>query len=238
MTSMMKAIEPKSDQINADDLIGGDMVITITNVRVTDGEQPVEISFEGSKKFYRPCKSMARVLVSAWGADPSVYVGRSLKLYRDQNVTWGGMKVGGIRISEMSDLGDRPVTFALTAKRGQRTPTIIRPLSTPLAAAQAAASRGTIYFREWWTSQEGKGARAAATLPIDALKALAEAADARPVDPDPEPDSPVMPSLEDRLRAEAEARAAAAAQEQEFTRDADPIEDAEVVSAEREPGEE
>ncbi len=54
-----------------------------------------------------------------------------------------------------------------------------------------------------------------------------------------EPEEPAYkPSMEDRLRAEAEARAAAAAQEQEFTRDADPIEDAEVVSAEREPGEE
>jgi hypothetical protein len=83
----------------------GPITITITGVTVKGGgqEQPVAIHFEGDDgKPYKPCKSMSRVLVSAWGPDSSKYVGRSLTLYCDPKVKWGGMEVGGIRISHMS----------------------------------------------------------------------------------------------------------------------------------------
>lgn len=46
MSDMLKVIEPKSDQINAEDLIGRDMTITITGVQVRAGtEQPVSMKF-------------------------------------------------------------------------------------------------------------------------------------------------------------------------------------------------
>lgn len=130
MTDMRQAIVPKSDQLNADDLIAGDMTITITKVDIKGGqEQPVSIHFDGDKgKPYKACKSMCRVLVSAWGPDSTKYVGRSMTLYRDASVKWAGMEVGGIRISHMSDIQGNQ-TMALTVTRGSKKPYTVKPLT-------------------------------------------------------------------------------------------------------------
>lgn len=128
MNDMSGVIVPKSDQINADDLLAGPMTITIQEVQIRGGqEQPVSIYFHGSDKAFRPCKSMSRVLVQAWGPDANVYAGRSLTLYRDPTVKWGGMEVGGIRISHMSHIEGK-MQMALTATKGQRKPYVVQPL--------------------------------------------------------------------------------------------------------------
>ena len=197
MSDMAAVIVPKSDQINADDLIGGDLTIRITAVSVSPGqEQPVSMKFEGSQKVYRPCKSMARVMVAAWGPDSSAYVGRSLQLYRDPSVKWGGMDVGGIRIRKMSHMPeDRPMTMALTATKGSRKPYTVQPLAietkkpadTGMSAEQALlmanreAEKGTDHFRAWFNSAEGKACRATGALTPEVMltmKAAAEKADA------------------------------------------------------------
>jgi len=133
---MKQAIIPKSDQLNADDLISGDMTITITGVTVKGGqEQPVSISFEGDNgKPYKACKSMCRVMVAAWGPDSSKYVGRSMTLYRDPSVKWGGIAVGGIRISHMSHI-DENMTMALTVTRANKKPYTVKVLSVAKNAA-------------------------------------------------------------------------------------------------------
>lgn len=137
-SDMSSVIVPRSDQINADDLISGGMTITIREVRIKGGEeQPVSILFNGSDKAFRPCKSMSRVLVAAWGADAKKYVGRSLELYRDPTVKWGGLAVGGIRIRAMSDI-DQPMTMALTETRQSRKPFTVRPLETAPKPDKAA----------------------------------------------------------------------------------------------------
>lgn len=130
MSNMLPTIIPKSDQLNADDLIGGrTLTIKITKVSILAGEQPVALSYEGdSGKPYKPGKSMRRVLVSVWGSDANKYIGRSLTVYRDEKVKFGGDAVGGIRISHMSDIAE-PVTIALTATRTSRKPFTIRPLA-------------------------------------------------------------------------------------------------------------
>lgn len=130
MGDMREAIIPKSDQLNADDLIAGEMTIKITGVTVKGGqEQPVSISFEGDNgKPYKACKSMCRVMVAAWGPDSSKYVGRSMTLYRDPSVKWGGMAVGGIRISHMSHI-DESMTMALTMTRANKKAYTVKPLS-------------------------------------------------------------------------------------------------------------
>jgi hypothetical protein len=129
MNDMTAVIVPKSDQINADDLIAGPRTIRIREIDIRAGtEQPVSIFFDGDNgKPWRPCKSMSRVLVSAWGPDAKAYTGRSVTLYRDPTVQWGGMAVGGIRISHMSHI-DRDLVLALTATKGKRAVTKILPL--------------------------------------------------------------------------------------------------------------
>jgi len=126
---MSKTIIPKSDQLNADDLIAGPRTVTITGVRGTEtAEQPVAINFQGDDgKPYKPCKSMRRVMVHVWGPDAKQYIGRSMTLYCDPGVQFGGMRVGGIRISHMSHMNG-PMTMALTATRAKRAPFTVQPL--------------------------------------------------------------------------------------------------------------
>lgn len=123
-------IAAKSDQLNADDLMGRDLTIKITKVSASAdaADQPVSIHFEGDGgKPYKPCKSMRRVMVQAWGVDGQAYVGRSMTLYRDDKVMFGGIQVGGIRISHMSHI-DREKVMALTATRGKKAPYSVKPL--------------------------------------------------------------------------------------------------------------
>lgn len=149
-------IAPKSDQLNADDLIVGPRTITLTAVKARastgQGDQPIALCFEGDGgKPYLPCKSMRRVLVQCWGRDGAAYVGRALTLYRDETVSFGGAVVGGIRISHMSHL-DRAVTMSLTASKASRKPFTVKPLATTAAPTKKAASA------------EEKAAKAQATL--------------------------------------------------------------------------
>lgn len=129
MVDMTQTIVPKSDQINADSLIGGPKTYTVERVSANEGsaEQPINIKFEGEPLVFRPCKSMRRVLVKIWGADASKYAGRSMTIYRDPKVKWGGMEVGGIRISHMTGI-EKPETMALTETRSARKPYTVQPL--------------------------------------------------------------------------------------------------------------
>lgn len=132
MVDMSLTIAPKSDQLNADDLISGPLTVRITKVSANEGsaEQPISIFFEGDNgKPYKPCKSMRRVLVQVWGKDGSAYPGRSMTLYRDPKVQFGGLAVGGIRISHMSHI-DHDVTMALTESKAKRKPFTVKPLGT------------------------------------------------------------------------------------------------------------
>ena len=129
-------LEAKSNQLNTDDLIAGPRTIAITKVAAGRDDQPVAISFDGDQgKPWYPCKSMRRVLVAAWGPDASQYVGRRVKLFRDPSVTYGGIQVGGIRISHLSEL-ETPLSIALTVTRQKRAPYKVLPL--PAAASPAA----------------------------------------------------------------------------------------------------
>lgn len=129
MNDMSMVILAKSDQLSADDLLAGPLTITITNVAVRPGtEQPVTIEYDGGVgRPWKPCKSMSRVLVAAWGADAKAYAGRSVTLYRDPGVKWGGMEVGGIRISHMSHI-EREMVMPLTATKGVKKAHKVKPI--------------------------------------------------------------------------------------------------------------
>jgi len=116
---LRKTIEPKSDQLNADDLIAGPIIATVRQVKRGPSEQqPVEIIIDGHRP-YRPCLSMRRILIHAWGDKAENWLGKSMKLIHDPNVTYGGQAVGGIRIAELSDI-DLAFEIPLTLRRGKR----------------------------------------------------------------------------------------------------------------------
>lgn len=125
---MRAHITPKSDQLNADDLIAGPITVRIASIAEKRGdEQPAWVYLEGIDRPWKPCLSMRRVLVAGWGPRARDYVGRRLTLYRDPTVTFGKTATGGIRVSHMSDLS-KPLVMALTVARTSRQMYKVMPL--------------------------------------------------------------------------------------------------------------
>lgn len=152
---LTETIAPKSDQMNADDLMSGPRTFTITDVtKAASAEQPVDVhlaEFPQGRPF-KPSKSMRRVMVAAWGKETAAYVGRRLTLYRDPEVTFGRDKVGGVRISHMSGI-DKRLTIALTVTRGKRAPYVVEPLpdtapTSPAVSPETLAALVDMFTRK------------------------------------------------------------------------------------------
>lgn len=170
-----KAIEPKSDQLNSDDLLTGPRTIRIRDVKIqSTAEQPVWIYFDGdNNKPWKTAKTTTRCLAAVWGPDASKWIGLSCTIYCDPTVTWGGAAVGGIRVSHMEGLTS-PRTLMLTKTRGKKGATVIKPLEVKATAqpkptpqpestqeidpiglrqeAEAEADKGTAAYRKFWGS--------------------------------------------------------------------------------------
>jgi hypothetical protein len=121
-------LAPKSDQLDYEDLLAGPRTFTITAVRKgPSAEQPVQIDLAEFDRPWRPGKSMRRLLVAVWGADASEYVGRQVTLYGDPTVKFGGIAVGGTRISHVSHINE-PTTVMLMVSRGKRQEYVLHPI--------------------------------------------------------------------------------------------------------------
>lgn len=182
--NLSTTIVPKSDQLNADDLIAGPRTIKITAVESGSAEQPVLIRYEGDNgRPYKPGKSMRRVLVAIWGSEGSAYVGRRLTLYCDKTITFGPDTTGGIRISHASDIAE-PVEMALTVKRGKRKPFRVEPLPAERNAEQdiqalidvgeSKAREGVQALRAWWSTVPAGPVKVSLKPKLDEWKAIAE----------------------------------------------------------------
>lgn len=136
--------EPRSDQWNADDFVGGPMTFTVAGVKVGSAEQKYDIELaEGQGRAWRPPLTVLRLLIAAWGDDAAAWTGRRVTLYRDESIRFGPEAVGGIRISHMSDLpGNKPFEVKLTSSRGKRALVKVQPL-TEAAPTNDTASRAS-----------------------------------------------------------------------------------------------
>lgn len=206
-------IVPKSDQLNADQLLGGPMTIRVTAVRRGSEDQPIIIGYENDAgRPYKPCKSMRKVLIFAWGEDGSQWVGRMMTLYNKQDVKWGGVEVGGIRISHLSHV-TADIKLSLAATRGKKEPIIIKKIDVndPIVAARAklesAARAGMDSLKAAWAECAYKNQIGPNGCPEN-YKAMAVTADAerKKKQDDPLPDTikdespepePVKDSTED-----------------------------------------
>ena len=114
---------PKSDQLNADQLVGGSMTVTVTGVRVVESaQQPLIVNYEGDGgRPFKPCLTMRKLMTNeaAWGPDGRKWVGRSLTLYNDPSVKFGTDTTGGVRISHMSHLKS-DLEIRLQVSKGKR----------------------------------------------------------------------------------------------------------------------
>lgn len=135
MADVSLAIQPKSDQLNYDDVSGGrELVITITGVNVTNSDQPVSIFYDGcGKKSYKPSKGMTRLLADAWGNETDNWIGKSACLWGDSTAKWAGQEVGGIRIKALSGIPEKGINPFVTVSRGRRRKTFIEFLKVELS---------------------------------------------------------------------------------------------------------
>lgn len=190
MNDMASTIIAKSDQLNSDDLMGGPITIKIRDTKVTEtGEQRCSIFYDGDNgKPWKPCKSMCRVMVYAWGDDSKVYIGRSLTIYRDTEVTWAGMKVGGIRISHMSNI-EGELVMPLTVTRGNKKAYSVKALKTIerltdeqilglKRGGEVTAKKGSADLKEWWTRQGGAKQNQLGAAWLKEMQTIAAQADA------------------------------------------------------------
>ena len=130
------SIVPNSEQLNAEDLLTGPIVVKITRISTGPKDQPVFVHLEGYTRTFRPCKTCRRILSKLWTEDSDNWIGKQLKLYCDPTVVWGGKTVGGVRISHLSDI-DGPTTLKLTKTRTAKVDITILPLETITPDEQA-----------------------------------------------------------------------------------------------------
>jgi hypothetical protein len=197
ISNLRSTIIPKSDQLNADQLLGNDMPITVTSVTLSASpDQPLTIHYDGENgRPFKPCKTMRKVLIALWGEDGNTWIGRSMLLFCDTKVKWAGEEVGGIRIKAVSHI-DCDKMLSLTETRGKKAKIKIMKMLpennaayvTPIgfdkaaciATLKAAAKGGTAaLLAEWQKLDAGSKKAIAADMPT--IKAEAAKHD-KPVD--------------------------------------------------------
>ena len=131
-------LAPKSDQLDAIEL-SQPRTITVRAVTAGSGEQPINVYFDGDDgRPFRPSKTVRRILREAWGNRGSDWVGKSATLYNDKTVKYGGIEVGGVRVSHVSHI-DSPITMMLPVTRGKFAKYHIQPLTIRTMPAKAFA---------------------------------------------------------------------------------------------------
>ena len=127
---LAESVAPRSDQLNADDLLPGPQTFTV--------ERAESVAAEGRKKLivhlvetpgrpYKPSLNMGRVLIKVWGRDSTAWPGKRLTLYRDDKVKFGPETLGGIRISHVSHI-ERRTLAPITPAKGKRGTWTVEPL--------------------------------------------------------------------------------------------------------------
>lgn len=155
-----KSLLPKIDHLTYNHVKLGAIIACVA--RVAKGpdkkERPVRIDFEpnprcldpdGKPLHYLPCKGMRIVLAEAWGLDGRTeWVGKSMELFGNPEVMYGGKKTGGVQISKLSHI-PAPLEVMLTVSRGRKEPFRVGVLDTPKPELSRVE-----WFRGWLAKKE------------------------------------------------------------------------------------
>lgn len=139
MADISSTLVSNSTQLDNVDLMGGPRVFTITGVTLTASEQPLSIELKEYDRPWKPGLTMRRLLSEMWGSESDEWIGRQVRLYRDETVTFGKTKPGGTRISHASHL-EKPVVVTLPTSKGKFGEFKVDPLTNdePTAAPTSA----------------------------------------------------------------------------------------------------
>lgn len=129
--ALQQALAPKSDQLNADDLIAANKTIVISGVNINLGsEQKIIINYQGDNgKPWKPSKGMGRVLTEILGGDPDKWVGETVELFRNKEIRFGKEKCGGVQIAGMSAVRNL-TTLLITTAKGKKSSITIQPIAS------------------------------------------------------------------------------------------------------------
>jgi hypothetical protein len=129
-----QALAPTSDQLDAIELVEPRTFTIDTGSRLgkREGKTVAEIRLVGLDRVWRPSKGMLDVLGACWGVAADQWVGRSVTVYNDREVMFGKEKVGGIRISRLSNI-DCPRTVKIRAGGGRVQSWHVEPIPDYLA---------------------------------------------------------------------------------------------------------
>lgn len=124
------ATKPKSDQLNYETFLTGPQTFTVSKVTPGDRDHPVFIHMnECPATPYKPSKGMLKCIAQpdGWGDKSSQWVGKSITLYGDPTVIYGGVEVGGIKVAALSDINGDYETL-ISSRRGIRKPHLIKKI--------------------------------------------------------------------------------------------------------------
>jgi len=185
MADISFALEAKSDQLNALDIVGAEPVVRIRDVKVNKTpQQPVFVYFDGDNgRPWKPSKGMLRVLAGAYGRESTAWIGKRVRIYYDPTVKYAGGEVGGIRIRALSHISERGLAFTLRINQKKTEPyhvplLVIEESAYPadkfkaaLPAMGAALKAGKMTLQQVIAQCQKTGA-----LSVEQLKALEELA--------------------------------------------------------------
>jgi len=131
ISDLSGTIKANSDQLNADDLIAGPIMIQVEGVTLNkDPKQPVHIYYYGCEnKPFKPCLTVRRILIALWGKDGNQWANKWMNLYVDSSVSFGKQKnIGGIRVDAVSHISSA-ASISLTVRRGMKQHFTIQPIN-------------------------------------------------------------------------------------------------------------
>jgi hypothetical protein len=150
---MTASTEARSDQINAADLVSGPRTYTIEKVTKGSAGYPFDFHLvESPGKVYRPNLGMRRVIVKGWGPKPATYHGRRLTLFNEPTVIYAGAEIGGIQISQMSNL-DKVLKTSLVISQKKKVPFTVQPLPDAPAAPKPDTATVAAKAIDWFATK-------------------------------------------------------------------------------------
>lgn len=158
MGNISHLLVSNSTQLDNVDLMGGPRDFTITEVAETnDREQPLSVTLAEYERPWKPGLTMRRLLAGLYGDDDDKWVGKRVRLFRDESVSFGKQKTGGTRISHASHI-NKPITLTLPISKGKFGEFTVQPLTDPAptpalpepTAEEVAACTDVAQLQEWW----------------------------------------------------------------------------------------
>lgn len=171
MVNIAETLVSNSTQLDNVDLMAGPRVFTITDVQMTASEQPLSIRLAEYDRPWKPGLTMRRLLSEMWGPESDEWIGRKVRLYRDETVKFGPTTPGGTRISHATHL-DKTVRVTLPISKGKFAEFVVEPMKdeTPASkpapkpkeptAQQVTDCTDIATLRDWWkATSEGSERR-------------------------------------------------------------------------------